>query len=293
FTTIIILGLYLIFNNTGKMNYTIPKFSPLETQTITYIEIKSLADTIKLYSDNGVWKITPSNLRIEPSKVAEMLLFLENPDFIDMVSDTNNYQNYGLDEGEFINITANTEKNNIKNPIRELYIGDLNVSSKFAFIRRADNNSVFTTGANIKKLFDTTEKDLIDKTILDIDTNKIDKIELIEKEKKNTINKSVDSDNKDVWKTVSGLTLDTKAMDQSLRYLVNSRFDSYTETAGNNTNSNIFTITLYEGDRAHNLSIMTKGEKSYTGNSTFAGKDFVLSENTGTQIIKMFGDQIN
>lgn len=285
---ILTFSIYLGIKSAGKMNYNIPDFIPIEEEQIDTIEIDKSSGALKLYSDNGIWKFDPDNLRAEPFKIDEMLSFLANPQFIDMVSDSENYQNYGLNEGQYISVKAKINGNNTEISDRELLIGDINTSSKFAFIRKMDNKAVFTVRANIRKLFDISESDLLNKKILDIDTTKIDKIVLTFDNKQTTINKSVDSNDKDSWKTDTGLDPDTEATSQSLRYLLNSRFDSYIPEGEGSIEGNIFTINLYEGDIVHSLTITRENEKNYFGRSNFAGKDFILSKNTGTQIIEMF-----
>ncbi len=288
--SIIILGLYLIFNTTGKMNYKIPEFNSVQSGTIDRIQIQSEKGKIDLYSDNGIWKINPDNFRAEPSKINEILSFLENPQFIDMVSNTKNYQNYGLAKDKYIDIKALKKGDTDKNPVRELYIGDLNESRRFAFIRRPDNKAVFTVKESIRKLFDVSANDILDKKILDFDSTKIDKIEVITNNTKTTITKSVDSDNKDVWKSDKGVELDSNAVGQSLRYLANSRFDSYSPAGETRGEGNIFTINLYSDKTLSSFTITKKNEKNYTAYSSYAVKDFILAENTATQIIKMSGD---
>ena len=272
------------------MNYTIPEFDTIDTLKINSIEIKGLTDTVKLYSDNGVWKFKPDNLRAEPSRIKRMLFFLEKPEFIDMVSDTGNYQNYGLEEDKYITVTVFTKGNTANIPDREFFIGDMNTNGKFVFIRIPDNNSVFTARGNTKELFDQSENDLLDKRILDIDTSKIEKIELFIGDNKSVLNKTVDSDSKDIWKTESGLSLDTKKLEQSIRYLGNSKFDSYISGPESDSNGDIFTISLFTDNAAHSFTITKKEDENYKGSSTFAGKEFILSGNTGTQIMKMFRD---
>ncbi len=288
--SIIILGLYLIFNTTGKMNYKIPEFNSVQSGTIDRIQIQSEKGKIDLYSDNGIWKINPDSFRVEPSKINEMLSFLENPQFIDMVSNTKNYQNYGLAKDKYIDIKALKKGGTDKNPLRELYIGDLNESRRFAFIRRPDNKAVFTVKESIRKLFDVSANDILDKKILDFDSTKIDKVEVITNNTKTTITKSVDSDNKDVWKSDKGVELDSNAVGQSLRYLANSRFDSYSPAGETRGEGNIFTINLYSDKTLSSFTITKKNEKNYSAYSSYAEKDFILADNTATQIIKMSGD---
>ena len=265
---IIILGLYLLFNNTGQINYIIPDFTVLDVLKIDSISINGPRGTIDLYSDNGIWKLNPDNLRAEPSKINDMLSFLENPQFIDMVSNTKNYQNYGLDN-QYITVKVKIENNISDNSDRELYIGDLNNSGQFVFVRRPDNKAVFTVRKNIKNMFDVNDIDLIDKRILNFDTGKIDKIEIVSDNKITTLNKTVDSDSKDIWRSERGLDLDTLDVDQSLRYLANSRFDSYSSGLALYEDKNLFQLNLYEKEIIQSFTLIRKNEGNYDAISTF------------------------
>lgn len=290
--SIIILGLYLGINNTGKMNYKIPVVDTIDEKEIDRITIMLSSESIDLHSDNGVWRISPENHRADPSKIAEILSLISNPEFIDMVSDTENYYNYGLDDGEYISLEAWVSENTTEIPDRELFIGALNITSNFTFIRKPDNPSVFTVRGNTRGFLDTSVKDLIDKRTLDFDTREIDKIELTFANTKYMLKKTVGTDNKDVWNTEEGISIDTNNLYPGLRYLSNSRFDSYIDNVYDSSSENIFEIHLYGKNLDSSFMITEKNDEGYYCKSSFAGKSFFLSENTGTQIMKMFGELI-
>ncbi len=287
---ILILGLYLVINSTGKMNYKIPVFDTIDGQEINIIRIEGLLDSFELYSDKGIWRIGTDDLRAEPFKVEEMITLLVEPEFIDMVSDTGNYQNYGLDTEEYITVKAWTGENNEDTPGRELFIGNINTNGSFTFIRRPDNASVFTVRGNIRGLFDVTQNDLIDKRILNIDIPEIDKIVLSFSDSNYILEKTVGDNNEDIWITSNGLSIEIKNLEQNLRYLSNSRFNSYIDNKKVATPNSLFKIDLSGDEMDESFIILQKNDEGYYCESSFAGKSFILSENTGTQIIKMFNE---
>lgn len=285
-------SLYLGIKSTGKMNYKIPAFNVIDDQQIDTIEIDQSSGSLKLYSDNGIWKLGPDNLRANPSKIKEMLSFLTNPKFIDMVSDSSSYQNYGLDDKEYITVKAFINADDANTPDRELFIGDLSNNGNFTYIRRSDNSSVFTVKRDIRSIFDISAKDILDKRILDIAPPKIDKIELSFPDTNYTLKKTVGDNNEDTWNTSEGVSIESKNLDQSLRYLSNSIFDSYTDDEKDTAVNSIFKINLSGENLSSNFIILEKNDEGYYCESSFAGKSFILSENTGTQIIKMFSELI-
>lgn len=289
---ILILGIYLGINSTGKMNYKIPEFNIIDKVEIDRIEIEQSSGLLKLYSDNGVWKINPENLRADPGKTDDILALLTGPEFIDMVSEAASYHNYGLGDQEYISVKAWTIENTLNGPVRELFIGALNTTGNFTFVRSPDNISVFTVSGNIRKIFDITQNDIIDKRILEIDTQKIDKIEVSYTDGNFILEKSVGDDNNDIWNTTEGIKIDSNSIEQSIRYLSNSGFDSYIYEDCSNIAESIFKIILFEENLIHTFTIIEKKDTDYYCRSSFAGKDFILSNNTGTQIIKMFKEII-
>ena len=289
---ILILGLYLGINSTGKMNYKIPVFDVIDGENINIISIEGLSGPISIYLDDGIWRLGTDALRAEPSKVAEIVTFLAEPAFIDMVSDTGNYQNYGLGDREFITVRAWTGENKSDNPARELFVGNLNTTGSFTFVRRPDNIGVFTVRGNTKGLFDITENDLIDKRILNIDITEIDKIVLSFSDSSYTLKKTVGENNEDRWTSSEGLSIEIRKLEQNLRYLSNSRFNAYIDSTDGVSPNSLFKIDLSGENLDESFIISEKNETGYYCNSSFAGKSFVLSENTGTQIVKMFKEII-
>lgn len=287
---IVILGLYLGINSTGKMNYKIPSFGPIEDKNISIIKIEGLQGSIKLYSDDGVWRFSPDDLRAEQSKVSEMISFLVNPEFIDMVSDSGNYQNYGLEDREFIIVKAWAGENTEKPPVRELFIGNINTTGSFTFIRRPDIESVFTVRGNTNRLFDVTENDLFDKRVLNINIPDIDKMVLSFSNSSYVLEKTVGNNNEDIWSGSEGLSIEIKKLEQNLRYLSNSRFNAYIDNTDGVSPNSLFQIDLSGESLDESFIIFEKMDTGYYCESSYAGKSFILSENTGTQIIKMFGE---
>ena len=289
---ILVLALYLGINSTGKMNYKIPVFDAIEGENIKIIRIEGLKRLIELYSDDGIWKFNSDDLRAEPSKISEMVSFLTDPEFIDMVSDTDNYQNYGLGDGDFITLKAWTNNKGEGNPARELFLGNINTTGSFTFIRRPDNTSVFTVSGNLKEIFDVTQNDLIDKRVLNINIPDIDKIVISFSDSGYILEKTVGENNEDTWTASNDLSVDIKKLEQNLRYLSNSRFNTYIDNTDTITPDSLFKIDLSGKDPDESFIISEKNDIGYYCESSFAGKSFILSENTGTQIIKMFRELI-
>lgn len=289
---ILILGLYLGINSTGKMNYKIPGFEVINEQEISIIRIDGLSKNMELYFDNGVWRFSSNDLRAEPSKVFEMISFLVNPEFIDMVSDTGNYQNYGLGERNYITVKAWTSESKENSPDRELFIGNINTTGSFTFVRRPDIESVFTVRGNTNRLFDLTENDLMDKRVLNINIPDIDKIVLSFSNSSYVLEKTVGNNNEDIWSGSEGLSIEIEKLEQNLRYLSNSRFNTYIDNGDVVTPDSLFKIELSGNTINESFRISEKNDTGYYCESSFAGKSFILSENTGTQIIKMFKEII-
>jgi hypothetical protein len=289
---IILFSLYLGINKTNKVNYKIPSFVKLDPTSIKNITIDRPINSIELYLDNGVWRLKPDDLRADLSKITKMISFMTSSPFIDMVSDTGNFQNYGLETGKYTTVGIRAKIDGTNTPIREFYIGNLNTSGSFTFIRSPKTNSVYTVSGNIKDMFEISKNELLDRQILNLTVDEVDKIELSSLDNTYTIEKTIGDESKDIWKTTDGIELNTNSIEQSLRYLSGSIFDSYFDSEYNNKNSSIFSLTLFQDTVIHSFSIIDDGTGIYKGRSSYAGKDFLLSENTKTQLIIMFNDLV-
>jgi len=285
---ILILGLYLGINKTGKMNYKIPLFDSIDSKNINNITIKGPTSLIELYLEDGIWRIDPDNLRAEHSRVSKMISFIVNPELIDMVSDTGNYQNYGLEENDYISVKAWTNKDSNKILTRELFIGNTNTTGDFTFIRRPDIEKVFTVSENIKDLFDINTNELLDKRIININIPDIDKIILSFTNSSYSLEKSVGNNNEDMWSFSDGSAIEMNNIEQNLRYLSNSRFNTYNDNKDIVSSKILFKIDLFGENLNENFTILEKIDAGYYCESSFTDKYFILSENTGTQLIKMF-----
>ena len=283
---ILILGLYLGINKTGKMNYKFPAFDSVDSKSINSITIKGPTELIELTLEEETWRMGPENLRAEPSKISEMILFLVNPELIDVVSDTGNYQNYGLEEKDYISVKAWTNKNKIL--ARELLIGNTNTTGNFTFIRLPGIERVFTVSGNRKDQFIINKNELLDKRILNINIPDIDKIMLSFTNSSYLLEKSVGNNNEDIWSYSDGSTIEKNNLEQNIRYLSNSRFNTYIDYKHIVSSEILFKIDIFGENLNESFTILEQKDAGYVCDSSFTDKNFILSENTGTQLIKMF-----
>ncbi len=289
---IIVFSVYLGVKNTGKINYELPAFETVEKNSFRSVEIINGDSTIKLYSDDGVWRFDSDNKKVSTGKIEKITEFLGTPKFLDMVSESTNYQNFGLEKGEYITVRAYISTNKGDKPDREFFIGDLSSNRNFTYIRSSDNSGVFTADSSIRLLFDTTKDDLLDKHITDIDSALVDKIIYTSRGITKTLTKTVGENSKDIWTEKEGTEVDSTKLAQSLRYLSNSGFESYTDIDTPENETDLISLTLTGEGFEETFSIIKKLETGYLGQSTFTGSNFILSDNTGTQLIKMFNDII-
>ena len=120
----------------------------------------------------------------------------------------------------------------------------------------------------------------------------IDKIVLSFSDSSYILEKSVGDNNKDIWTTSKEISIEIKILEQNLRYLSNSKFNSYIDNKKVATSNNLFKIDLSGEEMDESFIILEKNNEGYYCESSYAGKSFILSENTGTQIIKMFSELI-
>jgi len=285
---IVVLSLYMAVKKQGEINYQIPRFDSVNKENFTSLAIDHGAYSLKLYFHNGIWRINPDNLRVDPAKMDAMLEFIALIRYADLVSETSNYINYGLDEKNLISVKAWIGNDEPDNPSREIIVGNTDDSGKFTFVRGIDNSAVFTTQGDLRKIFDQNFDSIIDKRISNFVMQDIDKIALSIEGRNFSFFKTTDEANKDIWETAAGGLLDKNMIEQSLRYLSSSRFTSYRDSGPEGNVESLFRMDFSGNNLSHFLRIDKKENAGFISSSSFAEKPFLLEETTGTQIIKMF-----
>lgn len=191
---IIILCIYLWQENPDKTNYNLPKLDNIFKKDISKIEIIKKDTTITLKKNNDKWHLEPEGYLADTDKINKMSDVIENLSLTAMVSESKNYNRYGLDREMKIIVKGYDKKDN---KIREFEIGKPASLSNNTFIKIENDHRVYHAKGNFRSKFDNTVSELRDAIVLSFNSDEIDEIYIKNKEEYIELKrKQIPTDNK-------------------------------------------------------------------------------------------------
>ena len=122
-------------------------------------------DDFELINSNKIWYLS-SGYKASENSIKRITAELASLKVIDKISDTANYNRFGLDNPKILQVFKNDEmKINI-------LIGSTSSTGNYTYIKFPEEKGIYSIRGNIKGLFGETEDDLRSKSIL-----KVSKIE--------------------------------------------------------------------------------------------------------------------
>jgi hypothetical protein len=202
---------------------TPPVILKLDESAITKLNLKrkDVEPLVLAKGDSGKWQITePKLLGADQSTVSGIVSTLASLNSERLVEDkAAELKQYGLDQpGLELDIT---EKNN---KTQKLLIGDDTPASGAVYAMLAGDSRVFTMSKYMKTSVDKSLNDVRDKRLLTVNTEKISRIELINKSKNQEIEFGR---NKDEWQIVKPkpLRADSVQVGELSRKLTDAKID--------------------------------------------------------------------
>jgi hypothetical protein len=177
---IILLALYLVYHKKDRTYYELPKLPEVKKADITTLKITKADHTIELQKKDDKWMILPEKYPADSAKIDPMLDIITGLTVTAMVSESENYNRYELDDPKKINILALAGDKTV----RSFDMGKTAPSNQHTFIKLPDDKRVYHARENFKTKFDVTADALRDLTVLAFDKTQIQQIEIQAKEKK-------------------------------------------------------------------------------------------------------------
>ncbi len=279
----VVLSLYLVFHNAGKINYKLPEIKKNETGDYSQIIIKKGDSTITLTRDSDLWRIGESGFRADKETVDSILKELSELDITDLVAKSGGLKGYGLADQDAIHVTAKDKNGAI---IRDLYVGKLTTGGSFTYIKLGQDTNIYTARGRLTDSFDKTKDQCADKKVISFERSSILKINIKAEGSETTFTKE-EKDGKEIWKDKSGNTIDTEMVNNNLNALNQIKFTTYAEKK---PEAAAATLVLSDKEGIHTLALSPKTEAGYIGTSSYAEKPFVIDVKTGDAIMKAFDE---
>jgi hypothetical protein len=303
---IAVLSLYLAIHKPDEIHYQLPELSQIPQKEISKVEITKEAETVILIKKNDKWLLDPNQYPADMEKVKKILDVIADLSVTALVSESENYVRYELDENSRIHVKA-YKGERLK---REFYIGKTAPSFNHTFIRLRNDSKVYHARENFKSDFDQTVEAMRDKTVLTLEQNEIQEINIIKGDKQLTFAKKhitveikTDKETKKektdtppetspVWQDASGKNVGDSKVNNFLSTMKNLRCNKYLEGKIKDELKEPIYIVHFKGVEDHSLSIFAKEkDEDYPAISSQNGYAFVLESSTADKILSTFDEK--
>ena len=277
---IVALGclLYIGFRERGELNYTLPSFPVIATDEFTALEIISPeGKTVRIERKGTRWLLS-DQYPADPSEVNRILNALETITPVDLVSESEKYGRYELDEEHRYTVKAYKEEN----LVREIHLGKPSSSENYNYVLFPGNKNVYTLRGALVKTARKEEKTFRDKVVLQINRNSISEISYSATGQDILITKGGDEE----WKDQDENPWDSQKVQELLGRFTALRAEDFPD-APPPKGGEIAVITL-RGEKESALTLFEKGDDGYPALSSDYPFPVIISEYTGDSILTDF-----
>lgn len=176
---IIILAAYLAVRKTDRTHYELPVL-PVLGDEITSLKITKDKNIIELKKADDKWLIQPEKFPADTGQIDAMLKIIKNFTVTALVSESSNDQRYELDPKNRIAVVAAKDGKTV----RSFDIGKPAPSGRHTFVKLPDDAKVYHAGENFRNTFDQTKDQLRDKTVLTVERNNVQQVDIKDKDNK-------------------------------------------------------------------------------------------------------------
>jgi len=235
--TIIVLALtYLLFKKTDRIHYKVPELKVLKTKDIEKVVITKSNGRVVLKKVGSDWLIGDEGYKTDSGKVNMLIKTVSELKLTTLVSKTENYYKYELDNKNKINVKV---FGNGK-IIREFDVGKVASTRDHTNVKLLDNKNVYHMRGSVKIVFNKSMDDFRDKKIFTVDRDQINKIAFHMNGKELLLNKTIIHAEKD---KKSGKSKDTSSKVETEWTLNNKKVNN------SKINSILSNVTSIECDK--------------------------------------------
>lgn len=289
---IAILSAYLLLNKRGSVNYSMPVLSKVDRDSISKLVIKKGSAKVTLTKNDSKWTITEDGSNAEKAPVDQMLKAIDELNLTSLVSESENYAVYDLDEKNGIEVKVLDASDKV---IRRMVIGKAATSFGQTLVTVGDDDKVYHAKGNIRNLFDKSVPTLRDKSVMTFSED-ISEITLHDGTKDVVIMRAPaepsqegDDEKKETevkWQTKDGEPVKKTDIDDIINTLKNLRCDKYVEgKRKTDLKDSTYSITL-KGNKSYTITLFAKDGSLHQATSSESNFAFLLADHKANKIKK-------
>lgn len=157
FIVILILTLYIVLREDKNINYTIPSMEKVISNELTKIDYQGF----QISKSDGKWYL-PSGYEASENSMNKIITSLVDLEIIDIISQSKDYERFGLDKENFLTLYNKEEE------ILKLNIGATSSTGNYTYIKFPSKDNVYSVRGDINNYLTMNEDELRSKVVLNI-----------------------------------------------------------------------------------------------------------------------------
>ncbi|MCF8029960.1 MAG: DUF4340 domain-containing protein [Desulfohalobiaceae bacterium] len=284
---IIGIGLYLALRSPDGVHYDLPQLESISTQEVDEVLVRSGNSSLSLRRTNGTWSIADKGYEAQGDKVQKMLRQVADPGISALVSETGDYSRYDLDRGSRIQVKLLQDGK----AVRVLHVGKSAGQVQSTYVRLPGDQNIYMAESDLRGTFDTTAKELRDKTVFSFDAEKVRAVRLASENASRRIHRAETGDNathgteRSVWRTKQGEMVQADKMDNLLRSLKDLRCREYRQDLSRNGTRYTIRVKTDTRQWLRLYAPEKKRPKAYEAESSQSPDPFELPGYLGKEVV--------
>jgi len=274
---IAVLLLYLTLRSTNRNEIQLPQPAQLEKNAISRLVLTGKQNApLELVKKDARWFIEPHGYPVDNVKVNNMLHSISELRLTALVSESGNYDRYGLGAGEKIAVQAFRGDS----ALRVFSIGKPAPTHQHTFVLMDGDSRVYHARGQLERTFEQSVESLRDKTIFDFDKDSITALTLEKKGKKLEVSKIDIAPQQSVpeseqqeespvhapnteWQADGGRKVDQKSVERLLEEIDHLVCDAFLEDdAGKTLKDPLWRITFKRAEEEVGFAVYPKMNES-------------------------------
>ncbi|RLW68558.1 MAG: hypothetical protein B6D68_03410, partial [spirochete symbiont of Stewartia floridana] len=238
-------------------------------------------ETLRMDKGEGQWTLS-DGYPADPAIVNRILDFLSAPTPVDLVSESEKYGRYELDEKGMHSLKGYKDEN----LIREIHLGKVSSSNKYSYVLFPGNKNVYTVRGTLVETVSKDSESFRDKLIMEIDRDSVTRISF-EAAGENTV--ILTRGEEAAWTDAEGHEWEKEKINEILGRFISLRAVGFPDDAPSE-DEKAAEISLM-GASEVNFSLYEKGDEGYPASTSAYPFPVIISSYIGDSILESFDPQ--
>lgn len=292
---IVALGLYLTLRNTDRTLYELPELPEVSAKRISKLDITGPEGKVVLEKQDEKWRILPQGYPADKDKVERVLDAIDDLTLTTLVSESENYARYELDEAKRVELKA-WDGDKLK---REIEIGKTAGTFKHTHVKLSGDPNVYHARGDFRHSVNNPLEEFRDKSVMAFDKTTAKSVEIMAEGKPIRLamkeippaesNPSDTDENagekapeiQTVWSTEDGKEADVEPINNIIRFMADLKCDGYLEETVKDTLTDPAYRVTVTADKTYTVSVFPKATEeanTYPAISSESPYPFELSQ---------------